>query len=106
MARIVDGKESFRAAQIVTSAGIALQELIQRRFAAVEGFTIMRLPDRLLVPGRDAHDLCGNARAAARSFAFGLAGVSRRCRTRWLSLFESWICSASSMTVFATRRAS
>ncbi len=88
---IVDREERFRAAQVVALAGVAAQEFIQRFFAAVEGFAIMLLGDRLFVPRR--HDLCyvgfGNARAAASSFALGAGGFSSRSRTRKLSRSES-----------------
>src|SRR6266700_225404 len=85
---------------------MALQEFVQRRLAAVKGFTIMSFADRLLVPCREAHGFFfGSARAAARNLAFGLGGCSRRFRTRRLSLAERWICSARSITALALRSA-
>ena len=87
--RIVDRKECFRAAQLVALAGVTAQEFIQRFFAAVERFPVMFLADRLFVPRRHDEDRFGNARAAARSFAFGAGGFSSRFRTLKLSLSDS-----------------
>jgi len=64
---VVDRKECFRAAQLVALTGVTAQEFVQRFFAAVEGFPIMVLADRLFVPRRHPHDRRGNARAAASS---------------------------------------
>src|SRR4029077_1545220 len=86
---VVNRKESLRAAQLVVFAGITTQEFIQRFFSAVEGFPIMFLADRVLVPYRHDYDSLGNARAAARSFALGAGGCSSSSRTRKLSLSES-----------------
>jgi hypothetical protein len=52
---IVHRKECFRATQIVALAGVALQKLVQRWFAAIEGFAIMLLGNRFFVPA--CHDL-------------------------------------------------
>ena len=86
---IVNRKKRFRTAQLVALAGVTAQEFSQRFFAAVERFPIMFLVDRLFVPCRHDYDRFGNARAAARSFAFGAGGFSSRARTRKLSLSES-----------------
>jgi hypothetical protein len=74
---------------LMALASVTAQEFIQRFFAAVERFPIMFLADWLFVPRRHNQDRFGNARAAARSFAFGAGGFSSKSRTLKLSLRES-----------------
>src|SRR5205085_5213226 len=103
---IADGEEGFCTAQIVTFACVALQEFVQRWLTAVKSSAIMFLADRFLMPCRKTHDFfLDSARTAARNFAFGLGGFSRTSKTRRLSLAERRICSASSMTALALRKA-
>src|ERR1017187_5782415 len=78
---IVNRKKRFRTAQIVALAGVTAQEFSQRFFAAVERLPIMVHVDRLFVPCRHDYDPFGNARSAARSFAFGAGGFSSRARS-------------------------
>jgi len=46
----IDREKSFRAAQFVASAGVTAQEIVQGRLAAVAGFAIVLLVDRLFAP--------------------------------------------------------
>ena len=86
---IVNRQERFGTAQLVALAGVTAQEVIQRFFATVKRFPIVLLADRLFVPCHHDDDRLGNARAAARSFAFGAGGFSSKSRTRKLSLAET-----------------
>src|ERR1035437_4727478 len=69
---VVDRKKGLCAAHFVALTGVALQEFVQRRIAAVEGLPIVPFADRLLVPGRNVHFPFGTDFAAASSLAFGL----------------------------------
>src|ERR1700722_2964418 len=92
---VVDGKKRLGAAEIVTLAGMAAEELIQRFFAAVESFAIMAFGNRLFMPCHSIHDREGSPFATANSLAFGAGGFSSRSNTRKLSRSESWTRSAS-----------
>src|SRR5260370_31402539 len=98
---IVDRKEGLCAAQFVALPGIALQELIQGGFAAVEGLPIMPFGDRLLVPPPAVHFCLRSDFAAASNFALGLGGLSSKAQTRRLSRSQSCRCPASWITHLA-----
>src|ERR1035437_685097 len=98
---VVDRKKGLCAAHFVVLTGVAPQEFVQRRFAAVEGLPVMPFANRLLVPGRNVHFRFGSDFAAASSFAFGLGGFSSTAKTRRLSRSESSRCSSFWITAFA-----
>jgi hypothetical protein len=102
---IVNRKKGFRAAEVVALPGKTAQEFIQHVFAAIESAAIVFPADRLFVPCDHDYDRFGKARAAARSFALGLGGLSKRSRTRKLSRPDSFTSSASWITAFAASKA-
>src|ERR1700683_3924193 len=85
---ILNREESFRTAPLMALASVTAQEFVQRLFAAIERFPIMFLANRRFVPRHHDYHRLGNARAAARSFAFGAGGFSSKSSTRKLSLAE------------------
>ena len=103
-AKVASGITGF-----MTLQGVALQEIIHRQIATIEGLSIMAFQDRLFVPGgRDharLHVRFSSAAMAARNLAFGAGGFSSKFSTKRLSRSDRTKRCDSSMTAFASRKA-